>query len=71
MGSLCAKNAIEKFSRLGTFKIGNTMTTCPERLFNSLWILTQDGDAEDPEEEPVQHHRHVLPVLLHLQTDAL
>ncbi len=33
--------------------------------------LTQDGDAEDPEEEPVQHHGHVLPVLLHLQIDAL
>ncbi len=34
-------------------------------------ILTQDGDAEDPEEEPVQHHGHVLPVLLHLQIDVL
>ena len=26
----------------------------------------QHGHREDPQEEPVQHHRHVLPVLLDL-----
>ena len=29
-------------------------------------LLAYDSDSEYPEEEPVQHHGHVLPVLPHL-----
>jgi hypothetical protein len=31
-------------------------------------LLTHNSQAEDPEEEPVEHHGHVLPVLLHLHS---
>jgi hypothetical protein len=34
-------------------------------------LLTHNSQAEDPEEEPVQHHGHVLPVLLHLHSVVL
>ena len=35
-------------------------------LFNLKAFLTNDCDGEYPEEEPVEHHGHVLPVLPHL-----
>jgi hypothetical protein len=34
-------------------------------------LLTHNSQAEDPEEKPVQHHGHVLPVLLHLHWVAI
>ena len=36
------------------------------RLQDDAGGADEDGQREDPQEEAVQHHRHVLPVLLHL-----
>ena len=37
------------------------------RLQDDAGRAHEDGQREYPEEEAVQHHRHVLPVLLHLK----
>ena len=37
------------------------------RLQDDAGGADEDGQREDPQEEAVQHHRHVLPVLLHLR----
>lgn len=37
------------------------------RLQDDARSADQHRQREDPEEEPVQHHRHVLPVLLDLE----
>lgn len=40
------------------------MIVAPRNI--STLVPTYDSDGEYPQEEPVQHHGHVLPVLLHL-----
>lgn len=40
------------------------------RLQDDAGRAHQHGQREDPQEQPVQHHGHVLPVLLHLTTNG-
>ena len=40
------------------------------RLQDDAGGADEDGQREDPQEEAVQHHRHVLPVLLHLRNKS-
>lgn len=37
------------------------------RLQDDARRAHQDGQREDPQEQPVQHHRHVLPIFFYLK----
>ena len=47
---------------------GDSVVVETGRLQDDASRADADRQGEDPEEEPVQHHRDVLPVLFDLQT---
>ena len=46
---------------------GDAVVVEAGRLQDDARGADEHGQREDPQEEPVQHHGHVLPVLFHLQ----
>ena len=60
----------EVYADVGDLAVdGHAVVVEAGRLQDDAGRAHEDGQREYPEEEAVQHHRHVLPVLLHLKRE--